>query len=87
MILTRQEKEKQILDLYNMQGKTYKQIAQIVRVSPRDIKPVLEKAEREREKELESNSQERHDGRTENRQTQKHKRRTSSVKHTDYFRR
>jgi hypothetical protein len=69
MILTRQEKEKQILDLHN-QGYTYKQIAQIARVSPRDIKPVLEKAEREREKELESNSQERHDGRTENRQTQ-----------------
>jgi transposase-like protein len=71
MILTRQEKEKQILDLYN-QGYTYKQIAQMVRVSPRDIKPVLEKAERERErgKELESNSQERHNGRTENLQTQ-----------------
>ena len=73
MILTRQEKEKQILDLYNMQGKTYKQIAQIVRVSPRDIKSVLDKAEREREKELESNSQERHNGRTENCQTQPQK--------------
>ena len=69
MILTRQEKEKQILDLHN-QGYTYKQIAQISRVSPRDIKPVLEKAEREREKELESNNQERHNGATENRQTQ-----------------
>ena len=88
MILTRQEKEKQILDLYNSKDKTYKQIAQIVRVSPRDIKPVLEKAEREREKELESNSQERHNGRTENRKHKhkhKHKRRMSSAKHTDYF--
>jgi DNA-binding CsgD family transcriptional regulator len=47
MILTRQEKEKQILDLYN-QGKTYKDIAKIARVSPRAIKPVLEKAEKER---------------------------------------
>jgi hypothetical protein len=51
MVLTRQEKEKLILDLYN-QGNTYKQIAETARVSPRDIKPVLEKAEKEREKEL-----------------------------------
>jgi DNA invertase Pin-like site-specific DNA recombinase len=51
MVLTRQEKEKLILDLYN-QGKTYQQIAAIARVSVRDIKPVLEKAEKERENEL-----------------------------------
>ena len=51
MILTRHEKEKLILDLFN-QEKTYKQIAEIARVSVRDIKPVLEKAEKEREKEL-----------------------------------
>jgi chromosome segregation ATPase len=51
MILTRHEKEKLILDLFN-QEKTYKQIAKIARVSVRDIKPVLEKAEKEREKEL-----------------------------------
>jgi DNA-binding CsgD family transcriptional regulator len=48
MVLARQEKEKLILDLYN-QGKIYKQIAEIARVSPRDIKPVLEKAQ-EKEK-------------------------------------
>src|SRR5215211_393566 len=57
MVLTRQEKEKLILDLYN-QGNTYKQIAEIARVSPRDIKPVLEKAEKEREKELGINTKE-----------------------------
>ena len=57
MVLTRQEKEMKILDLYN-QGKTYKQIAEIARVSPRDIKPVLEKAEKEREKELGMNTPE-----------------------------
>ena len=51
MVLTRQEKEKMILDLYN-QGKTYKEISEIVRVSPRDIKPVLAKAEKEREKRI-----------------------------------
>jgi DNA-binding CsgD family transcriptional regulator len=57
MVLTRQEKEKLILDLYN-QGKTYKQIAEIATVSPKDIKPVLEKAEKEREMELGINTQE-----------------------------
>jgi hypothetical protein len=71
MVLTRQEKEKLILDLYN-QGKTYKQIAQTARVSPRDIKPVLEKAEKEREKELGINTHEGGNGSTGNQnQTQK----------------
>ena len=65
MVLTRQEKEKLILDLYN-QGNTYKQIAEIARVSPRDIKPVLEKAEKEREKELGINTQEGGNGSTGN---------------------
>src|SRR5215207_2928673 len=65
MVITRQEKEKLILDLYN-QGKTYKQIAGIARVSPRDIKPVLERAEKEREKELGINTQEGDNGRTGN---------------------
>jgi DNA invertase Pin-like site-specific DNA recombinase len=65
MVLTRQEKEKLILDLYN-QGNTYKQIAQIARVSPRNIKPVLEKAEKEREKELGINIHEGGNGSTGN---------------------
>jgi DNA repair exonuclease SbcCD ATPase subunit len=51
MIMTRHEKEKMILDLYN-QGKTYKEIAKIAKVSVRDIQPILEKAVRAREKEL-----------------------------------
>src|SRR5215207_1910314 len=71
MVLARQEKEKLILDLYN-KGNTYKQIAQIVRVSPRAIKPVIEKAEKEREKELGINTQEGGNGSTGNQnQTQK----------------
>jgi hypothetical protein len=70
MVLTRQEKEKMILDLYN-QGKTYKEIPEIVRVSPRDIKPVLAKAEKEREKELGINTQDRKKDDTGNSQTQK----------------
>ena len=51
MVMTRPEKEKLIEDLYN-QGKTYQQIAKEARVSVRDIKPALEKAEKEKEKKL-----------------------------------
>jgi DNA-binding CsgD family transcriptional regulator len=70
MVLTRQEKEKEILRLYN-QGKTYKEIAEIVRISVRDIKPVLLRAEKEREKELGVNTQEGDNGGTGDRKTQK----------------
>jgi ribosome assembly protein YihI (activator of Der GTPase) len=51
-------------------GQNLKEIAEIVRVSPRDIKPVLERAEKEREKELGINIQADNKG-TENHQTQK----------------
>jgi hypothetical protein len=51
MVFTRQEKEKLIEDLHD-QGKTYPQIAKEARVSARDIKPILEKAEREKERKL-----------------------------------
>ena len=70
MVLTRQEKEKKILDLYN-QGETYKQIGAEARVSVRDIRPVLEKAEKERENELGIYTQEGNNDSTENLQTQK----------------
>jgi hypothetical protein len=80
MVLARQEKEKLILDLYN-QGKTYKQIAQTARVSPRDIKPVLEKAEKEREKELGINTQEETNGSTGN---QNHTQKKTSISSQAY---
>ena len=70
MVPTRQEKEKLILDLYN-QGKTYQQIASIARVSVRDIKPVLEKAEKERERELGITTQEGKENDSNNDQPQK----------------
>ena len=41
-ILTRQERERLVLDLYN-QGKTYRQIAKQARISPRDIGIILNK--------------------------------------------
>ena len=48
MVLTRQEKEKLVLDLYN-QGKTYREIAEEARMSPRDIGVIVNKAVREEE--------------------------------------
>ena len=41
-ILTRQERERLVLDLYN-QGKTYRQISKEARISPRDIGVILNK--------------------------------------------
>jgi predicted DNA-binding protein YlxM (UPF0122 family) len=43
MALTRQEKEKLVLDLYYNQNKSYHQIAKEARICPRDIKAILEK--------------------------------------------
>ena len=42
MILSRPEKEKMVVELYG-QGKTYRQIAQELRISPRDIGLILNK--------------------------------------------
>jgi len=41
--LSRQEKEKLVLDLYFNQGKNYRQIAKEARISPREIKRILDK--------------------------------------------
>jgi transposase len=46
-ILTRQERERLVLDLYN-QGKTYREIAKEVRISPRDIGVILNKVVEEK---------------------------------------
>jgi predicted transcriptional regulator len=47
-ILTRQEKERLVLDLYN-QGKTYREIAKEARMCPRDIGVIVNKAVKEQE--------------------------------------
>src|SRR5215213_10294756 len=41
-ILTRQERERVVLDLYN-QGKTYREISKEARISPRDIGIIMNK--------------------------------------------
>src|SRR5215208_492992 len=42
-ILTRQERERLVLELYYNQGKTYREIAKVARISPRDIGVILNK--------------------------------------------
>ena len=49
-ILTRQERERLVLDLYN-QGKTYREISQEARISPRDIGAILNKVMEEKKTE------------------------------------
>ena len=46
-ILTRKERERIVLDLYN-QGKSYRQIAKEARISPRDIGVILNKVVEEK---------------------------------------
>jgi hypothetical protein len=46
-ILTRQERERLVLELYN-QGKTYREISKEARISPRDIGVILNKVMEEK---------------------------------------
>ena len=46
-ILTRQERERLVLELYN-EGKTYREISREARISPRDIGVILNKAVQEK---------------------------------------
>jgi Mor family transcriptional regulator len=48
-VLTRQEREQNVLDLYN-QGKTIREIAKEIRMSFRDIGAVLKKRRRRKDK-------------------------------------
>ena len=61
VILTRQERERLVLELYYNQGKTYHEISKVVRISPRDIgstlnKAVEEKTEESKEEEQDNNN-------------------------------
>ena len=49
-VLTREEREEFVLDLYFNQNKKYSEIAKIARISPRDIKPIIDKASQEKER-------------------------------------
>jgi predicted transcriptional regulator len=56
MFLSREEKERQVIDLYS-QGKTYRQIAEEVRISPNDIHAILKKKEEEKNNSIVTNNQ------------------------------
>jgi hypothetical protein len=49
-VLTREEREEFVLDLYFNQNKKYSEIAKIARISHRDIKPIIDKASQEKER-------------------------------------
>src|SRR5215210_6025829 len=57
-ILTRQERERLVLDLYYNQGKTYREISKVARISPRDIGVILNKVIEEK---TEASSKEQQD--------------------------
>jgi predicted DNA-binding protein YlxM (UPF0122 family) len=49
-VLTRKQKQELVLNLYFNQNKTYHEISKIARISPRDIKPIIDKAINEKER-------------------------------------
>jgi transposase len=49
-ILSRQERERLVLDLYYNQGKTYREISKVARISPRDIGVILKAVEAKTER-------------------------------------
>ena len=49
-VLTREQRDELVLDLYFKENKTYSEIAKIARISPRDIKPIIDKASQEKDK-------------------------------------
>ena len=78
-ILTRQERERLVLDLYYNQGKTYREICKEVRISPRDIGVILNKVIEEKTKEEEITQ----DNNSAEKNQQEHL--SLSTKHTNSF--
>jgi hypothetical protein len=70
-ILTRQERERLVLDLYN-QGKTYREISKEARISPRDIGLILNKVIAEKTKESKEAIKQQDDNVKQNKQQEQH---------------
>jgi transposase len=69
-ILTRQERERLVQELYN-QGKTYREISKVARISPRDIGIILNKVIEEKTKESkEEGIKQQHDTKNQNQEQQ-----------------
>ena len=49
-VLTRKQKQELVLNPYFNQNKTYHEISKIARISPRDIRPIIDKAINEKER-------------------------------------
>jgi transposase len=72
-ILTRQERERLVLDLYYNQGKTYREISKEARISPRDIVIILNKAIEEKTEGLKEEQQDNTDSqKNQNQEQQPH---------------
>ena len=56
MFISKEEKERHVITLYS-QGKTYRQIAEEVRISPNDIHAILKKKEEEKNNNAVTNNQ------------------------------
>ena len=68
-ILTRKERERLVLELYYNQGKTYREISKVARISPRDIGIILNKVIEEKTKESkEEGIKQQDDNATQNKQ-------------------
>src|ERR671918_1538748 len=69
-ILTRQERERLVLELYYNQGKTYREISKEARISPRDIGVILNKVieEKNREEQQDNNDGEKNQNRKQEQQ-------------------
>ena len=67
-ILRRQERERLVLDLYYNQSKTYREISREARISPRDIRVILNKAIEEKTKEEQGIKQQDNNGAQKNQQ-------------------
>src|SRR5918992_4938666 len=72
MVLTRQERERLVLDLYYNQGKTYREISKEARISPRDIGVILNKAVEEKTEREEGIKQNNNNGGEKNQEQEQH---------------
>jgi hypothetical protein len=71
-ILTRQERERLVIELYYNQGKTYREISKEARISPRDIGVILNKVAEEKNGEEEIKQQDNDNGKDHREQEYQH---------------
>jgi transposase len=80
-ILSREERERLVLDLYYNQGKTYREICKEARISPRDIRIILNKVVKENAKASKEQGQQDNNDAEENKQQEQQQPRLSLSTH------